>query len=101
MLGLSVATCGTLEVTVSWNNKVVWSEGLFLRPQHLQQADRYVEKLIRGRTMALRGYGWGLTKLRLNTGMLGLGKIAIEQAAGVLEDGTPFSIPDDADLPAP
>jgi type VI secretion system protein ImpJ len=86
---------------LSWDNKVVWSEGLFLRPQHLQQADRYVEKLVRGRTASLRGYGWGLTRLRLNTGMLGLGKIAIEQASGVLEDGTPFSIPDDADLPAP
>jgi type VI secretion system protein ImpJ len=89
------------EAAVSWDNKVVWSEGLFLRPQHLQQADRYVEKLIRGRTAPLRGYGWGLTKLRLNTGMLGLGKVAIEQASGVLEDGTPFSIPDDADLPVP
>jgi type VI secretion system protein ImpJ len=86
---------------VSWDNKVVWSEGLFLRPQHLQQADRYVEKLVRGRTAPLRGYGWGLTKLRLNTAMLGLGKLAIEQASGVLEDGTPFSIPDDADLPVP
>jgi type VI secretion system protein ImpJ len=86
---------------VSWDNKVVWSEGLFLRPQHLQQSDRYVEKLIRSRTAPLRGYGWGLTKLRLNAGMLGLGKVAIEQASGVLEDGTPFSLPEDADLPAP
>lgn len=44
---------------MSWNNKVIWSEGLFLRPQHLQQADRYMEKFVRGRTQALRGYGWG------------------------------------------
>jgi type VI secretion system protein ImpJ len=86
---------------LSWDNKVVWSEGLFLRPQHLQQADRYVEKLVQSRTASLRGYGWGVTKLRLNTGLLGLGKIAIEQASGVLEDGTPFSIPDDADQPVP
>jgi type VI secretion system protein ImpJ len=86
---------------VSWDNKVVWSEGLFLRPQHLQQGDRYLEKLVRTRTAPLRGYGWGLTRLRLNTDMLGLGKIAIEQASGVLQDGTPFSIPDDADQPVP
>ena len=51
---------------MSWDNKVVWSEGLFLRPQHLQQSDRYVEKLVRSRTAGLRGYGWGLTHLRLN-----------------------------------
>jgi type VI secretion system protein ImpJ len=86
---------------VSWDNKVVWSEGLFLRPQHLQQADRYMEKMVRSRTASLRGYAWGVTRLRLNMEMLRLGKVAIEQVSGVMEDGTPFSIPDDADQPAP
>lgn len=86
---------------MSWNNKVIWSEGLFLRPQHLQQADRYMEKFVRGRTQALRGYGWGFTELRINRELLSLGKIAIEYAAGVMEDGTPFAIPDEADQPAP
>ncbi|RMI17413.1 type VI secretion system baseplate subunit TssK [Pseudoroseomonas wenyumeiae] len=86
---------------MSWDNRVVWSEGLFLRPQHFQQNDRYVEKLVRSRAAALRGYGWGFTELRLNRQMLSLGRIAIESASGVLEDGTPFSIPDDADQPAP
>ena len=28
---------------MSWDNKVVWSEGMFLRPQHFQQHDRYLE----------------------------------------------------------
>ncbi|HVJ51641.1 MAG TPA: type VI secretion system baseplate subunit TssK [Aliidongia sp.] len=86
---------------MSWDNKVVWSEGLFLRPQHLQQSDRYVEKLVRSRTAGLRGYGWGLTHLRLNRELLSLGKVAIEEARGVLEDGTPFSIPEDAEQPIP
>ena len=27
-------------------NKVVWSEGLFLRPQHFQQQDRYFERYV-------------------------------------------------------
>ncbi|MCP6146127.1 hypothetical protein, partial [Pseudomonas aeruginosa] len=27
---------------MSWNNRVVWSEGMFLRPQHFQQHDRYL-----------------------------------------------------------
>jgi type VI secretion system protein ImpJ len=89
------------EPAVSWDNKVVWSEGLFLRPQHLQQADRYVEKLVRSRTAPLRGYGWGLTELKLNAELLALGKVAIERAAGIMPDGTPFAIPGDADQPAP
>jgi len=32
---------------MSWENKVVWTEGLFLQPQHLQQHDRYFERLVR------------------------------------------------------
>jgi type VI secretion system protein ImpJ len=86
---------------MSWNNKVIWSEGLFLRPQHFQQSDRYYEKLARSRVVALRPYPWGITEFKINTDMLGLGKVAVDEARGVLEDGTPFSIPDDADHPAP
>jgi type VI secretion system protein ImpJ len=39
---------------MSWDNRVVWSEGLFLRPQHFQQADRYFENLVRRRAANLR-----------------------------------------------
>jgi type VI secretion system protein ImpJ len=86
---------------MSWDNKVIWSEGLFLRPQHFQQADRYFEKLVRSRVAPLRPFPWGITELKLNRDMLSLGKFAIQEARGVLEDGTPFSIPDEADHPVP
>ncbi|MGE8309571.1 MAG: hypothetical protein ACN6QR_08525, partial [Pseudomonas protegens] len=26
---------------MSWNNRVVWSEGMFIGTQHFQQHDRY------------------------------------------------------------
>jgi type VI secretion system protein ImpJ len=58
---------------MSWNNKVIWSEGLFLRPQHFQQSDRYIERLVRRRVEALRPYPWGVTELKLNREMLALG----------------------------
>ncbi|SNB74753.1 type VI secretion system protein ImpJ [Arboricoccus pini] len=86
---------------MSWDNKVVWSEGLFLRPQHLQQSDRYFEKLVRVATTSLVGHGWGFTELKLNRELLSLGKIAIERARGITPDGMPFAIPDDADQPRP
>jgi type VI secretion system protein ImpJ len=86
---------------MSWYNKVIWSEGLFLTPQHFQQSDRYFEKLIRSRVKPLRSYPWGLTQLKLNRDMLALGKLAVDEALGVFEDGTPFSIPDDDDHPIP
>jgi type VI secretion system protein ImpJ len=86
---------------MSWDNRVVWSEGLFLRPQHFQQADRYVENLVRRRVANLRPYPWGVTELKLNRELLSLGKFAVQEARGVLEDGTPFSLPEEADHPAP
>src|SRR5690606_4257821 len=44
-----------------------------------------------------RGYGWGLTELRLNRELLSIGRFAVERASGVFADGTPFTIPGDAD----
>src|SRR6185437_3804641 len=29
--------------SMAWNSKVVWSEGMFLRPQHFQQQDRFMQ----------------------------------------------------------
>ena len=84
---------------MSWDNKVVWSEGMFLRTQHFQQQDRYVERLIRSRTENLRPHPWGFSLLTLDRALLTTGRFAVAEAAGVFPDGTPFAIPDDADHP--
>ena len=42
---------------MSDKNRVVWSEGLFLRPQHFQQQERYLEACLQGRAGALRADG--------------------------------------------
>ncbi len=86
---------------MSWYSKVVWSEGMFLQPQHFQQQDRYTEALVRQSCGALRPYGWGLAHLALDREVLALGKIAITAAGGLLPDGTPFNIPDHDPPPAP
>ncbi len=86
---------------MSWDNKVIWSEGLFLQPQHFQQYDRYVEKLVRGEVGGLRPFAWGIRELTVNHDLLTLGQFAITSCNGILEDGTPFNVPDDADHPPP
>jgi type VI secretion system protein ImpJ len=86
---------------MGWENKVIWTEGLFLQPQHLQQHDRWVERLTRVSTAGLRPFSWGLTQLDLDSDLLTLGKFAVRSAAGLMPDGTPFSIPDDVDHPRP
>lgn len=84
-----------------WNNKVIWSEGMFLQPQHLQQNDRFLQTQLENRVSGLRSYGWGFTSLEIDEQLLKLGKVALLSCAGVLPDGTPFQLPADDDLPLP
>jgi type VI secretion system protein ImpJ len=86
---------------MSSKNKVIWSEGLFLRPHHFQQQDRYLEHYIEGRSGSLRPGSWGLTEIEIERDLLGIGKLGLRRAAGVFPDGTPFTMPDDDPLPAP
>ena len=82
-------------------SRVAWREGLFLRPQHLQQQDRFAEAQLRARASSLRPYPWGLTSLSIDENLLSLGKFAIERCSGVLPDGAVFSIPEDMPPPPP
>ena len=41
---------------MSWNRKVIWSEGMLLQPQHLQQHDRYLMTQLEARAGRLRAY---------------------------------------------
>jgi len=86
---------------MSWRNRVIWSEGLFLRPHHFQQNLRYLENLVESRCMALRPHAWGLTELKIDHDLLRIGKFAISSARGVFPDGTPFNIPEDDSPPTP
>ena len=78
---------------MSQNNKVIWTEGMFLRPQHFQQQERNFQSWIETRCSELQVYSWGLTILELDQQMLALGKIVLASCQGVFPDGTPFSIP--------
>ncbi|HEU4689065.1 MAG TPA: type VI secretion system baseplate subunit TssK, partial [Vicinamibacterales bacterium] len=70
-------------------NKVVWSEGLFLRPQHFQQQDRYFERYVETRCQALVPHSWGFTSLEIEPDLLSIGKFGLRGATGVFPDGTP------------
>ncbi len=78
---------------MSHNNRVVWSEGMFLEPHHFQQQDRYVEQLVEGRAAPLAAYGWGYATFELDAAAAALGKVQMTTGRGVLPDGTPFDFP--------
>lgn len=85
---------------MSWNSKVVWSEGMLLQPQHLQQHDRFLQAQLDARVGALRAYGWGFSRVELDEQHLTLGKLALKAYSGVLPDGTPVGLPFD-EIPLP
>ncbi|PCJ16792.1 MAG: type VI secretion system baseplate subunit TssK [Gammaproteobacteria bacterium] len=86
---------------MTWQNKTIWSEGLFIKPLHFQQQERYHEHFTNQRSLYTSLHHWGLFTLTLNNDLLNIGKFAITSASGVMPDGTPFNIPDDAPAPPP
>ncbi|MGX1126817.1 type VI secretion system baseplate subunit TssK [Pseudomonas sp. HLS-6 TE3448] len=74
------------------NDGVVWSEGMFLQPQHFQQQQRHVQaQLVQG-LQAVQANVWGFSALKLDPAQLLLGRIQLLECAGVLPDGTLFSL---------
>ena len=51
--------------------RVVWSEGMLVSPQHLQQADLYHERLLNERLGAAFPFAWGVSQVAIDPGALG------------------------------
>ncbi len=68
---------------MSWRDKPIWSDGMFLRPEHFQQHDRYLEHLIESRVRPITSYPWGFARLTLDDAALKLGKVSLSAADGV------------------
>jgi type VI secretion system protein ImpJ len=84
---------------MTWHNKVMWTEGMFLQPQHFQQQDRYASRQLEGRLASTIAWPWGFVALQVDDAALLQGRIVVNSARGVLPDGQAFSVP--ADDPAP
>jgi type VI secretion system protein ImpJ len=72
--------------------KLVWTEGLFMTPQHLQQADQYTEALVHSRVHAIVAYDWGVVETQFDERALTAGQVRITKCKGIFPDGTPFFI---------
>lgn len=74
-------------------NRVIWREGLFVKPQHFQQQQRHNDYQLQTQLSTLRGYHYGFSELMVNQELLKLGRIGINVARGIMADGTVFDIP--------
>lgn len=86
---------------MSMRNRVIWREGLFIKPQHFQQQQRHIDYTLHARLSAVSDNYYGLLSLAINEEYLNFGRIALVSATGVMPDGTVFNIPGDDALPPP
>lgn len=81
--------------------KVLWGEGLFLRPQHFQQQDLYHEYRLGAVGRAAHPYLWGVQELAIDRDALAAGILRIERLAVIFPDGEMYAAPDSDLLPEP
>ncbi len=88
-------------MTIKLSDKVAWTEGLLMTPQHLQQLDRYHEHFTAARLQALDPLSWGALRVELDPRALLEGAVALSSFEGVLPDGTPLVLSANQGAPAP
>lgn len=86
---------------MSTKNRVIWREGLFIKPQHFQQQQRHQDYITESILKSYISHFWGLSSLILSDELYSLGRIGIKEASGVMPDGTIFSMPHQDILPQP
>ena len=80
-------------------NKVLWGEGLFLRPQHFQRQDRYHENRLHQTAHALHPYAWGVGSLQIDRDALANNSLRLLDLSVIFQDGEIYTAPDEDDLP--
>jgi len=83
------------------SERPVWSEGLFLRPQHFQLAERAGEEALHARLDGALPYPWGIVELQLSDALAQGGKVGVERLVAVLPDGERVNVPAGTPPPAP
>ena len=79
--------------------RVLWGEGMFLRPQHFQQQALLAENSAAEVLHSVQRHAWGLAEMQLDQGALRGGLIRADSLALVFRDGTRFNAPQREPLP--
>ncbi len=82
-------------------SRIVWQEGMHLAPHHFQAQSRFVEDSIHFAAAALWFRPYGLSARELDAEALKNGTARVIHAAGVMQDGLTFHIPDSDAMPEP
>lgn len=81
--------------------KILWGEGLFLRPQHFQVQDHYHEQHLNQTIRSLIPFAFGVKKIRFDQNQMNLNVLALEHIDMIWQDGSIYTAPTSDILPAP
>src|SRR6516162_8513295 len=79
--------------------KVVWTKGMFLLPQHFQAQDEYAEHALHFRSSISNFANWGFSRLAVDEASLVNGFLTLRHCEGVFPDGLTFEAPSVDELP--
>jgi type VI secretion system protein ImpJ len=79
--------------------RVLWGEGMFLRPQHFQQQARYYESQLAKVARLSLLHPWGLQRLEIDREALAGGFLRLAHLEVLFQDGTAFNAPAEEPLP--
>jgi type VI secretion system protein ImpJ len=80
-------------------HRVVWTQGMFLTPQHFQTLESYLEGTLQFRQAASHFANWGVTELDIDSEALANGLFRTNTCIGLMPDGEPVNIPDSDEAP--
>ena len=71
-------------------DRVVWSEGMLMCPQHLQQTDLHHEATLAARLAAVAPFTHGVVTQTIDEGELKSGTLKVSAFTGILSAGLPL-----------
>jgi type VI secretion system protein ImpJ len=80
-------------------NRILWGDGMFVRPQHFQQQALYADNAVAEARHAVQRHSWGVRRLEIDPVALGNGRIQASALDVVFPDGTIFTAPSHDPLP--
>ena len=78
---------------------IAWTEGMFLRPQHMQQQERFLQHQQARMAKNNNPLAWGIVSYEVNYGLLPLGQFGLDRIDCVFPDNTLVCLPEQSLLP--
>jgi type VI secretion system protein ImpJ len=84
---------------MKYRHRVVWTQGMFLTPQHFQTQEQFFEDALQFRFQASHFANWGVMELDIDCEALANGLLRLNACSGIMPDGESINIPETDDAP--